>query len=131
MVWQGGAVEVAVAAAVEAVAGGAAAAGGDGVGAGEGGEGGLVAAASGVRPGDEGLGGGDRADAVFSEQAGGEVGDDLAQLCDVGFQFPLAVADGDREAAGLRLAHGGLTGRGAGAVAADDLLEPGSVDPPA
>jgi hypothetical protein len=73
-----GAVELAVAAAVESVADGLAGAGRDRGGAGEASEGGLVADPAGVRPGDDQLGGADRADAGLGEQGGCELADELS-----------------------------------------------------
>ena len=76
-----GAVELAVAAAAEAVPGGLAAGGGDGCDAGEAGEAGFGAEPAAVRPGDDQLGGDDRADAGLVEQRRCEcahVGEDLA-----------------------------------------------------
>jgi hypothetical protein len=65
-----GAVELAVAAAVEAVAGDLARAGGDGRGAAVAGEGGLVVEATAVRPGDQELGGRDRTNARLASSCG-------------------------------------------------------------
>src|SRR4051812_42773913 len=68
-----GAVERAVAAAVEPVAHGAAAAGLQRAGAGQRGERGVVAASTGVGEADDGLGGGDRADAAALGEPGSEI----------------------------------------------------------
>src|SRR5690606_21816600 len=70
------AVELAVAAAVEAVTGGESGAGGDGRDAGEAGERGFVAAAAGVGPGAQDGGRDDRADTELVEQVGSPVLDD-------------------------------------------------------
>jgi hypothetical protein len=75
-----GLVERAVAAAVETVAGGLAAGCLDGADAGEPGEGGVVAAAAGVGERDDGLSGGDRADAGPAGEVGGQVADDGVPL---------------------------------------------------
>src|SRR6476661_5325811 len=68
-----GAVERAVAAAVEPVAYGAPAAGLEGAGPGQGGERGVVAAAAGVGEADNRLGGANRADAMAVGQPGGQL----------------------------------------------------------
>jgi hypothetical protein len=69
----GGAVECPVAASVEPVASDLAAGGLDRPGAGEPGEGGVVAAASGVEERHDGLGGADRADAGAAGQPGSQL----------------------------------------------------------
>jgi hypothetical protein len=71
-----GAVERAVAAAVESVAYGAPAAGLQGAGPGQGGERGVVPAAAGVGEADNRLGGANRADAMAVGQPGGQLVDD-------------------------------------------------------
>jgi hypothetical protein len=77
-----GAVELAVAEAVEPVAVGAAGGDRDGRGAGEHAEGGFAVNASGVGPGQQDLGGGQGAEAGFGgDQAGGHVFDDPGDLC--------------------------------------------------
>ena len=75
-----GAVELAVAAAVEAVADGLAGAAGDRGCAGEARERGFGAESAGMRPGDEELGGGDRADAVVAKQLWRELLDEDGEL---------------------------------------------------
>ena len=73
------AVEASVTAAVETVPCGVARGGGDGVYAGEGGEGGLVAHATSMGPGDQDCGCGDGPDAGLLDEAGGRAGvDELA-----------------------------------------------------
>ena len=75
-----GAVELAVAAAVEAVADGLAGGGGDRGGAGEAGEGSLAGEPSVVRPGEHDLRGQERADAGLVEQLRSELAGELFDL---------------------------------------------------
>lgn len=90
-------VEGTVAAAAETVAHDAAAAGGNRAGAGQGGKGCFVAAAPNMRPGDQGLGGADRADAAPGQQFRGMGLDDLGELLVVSGQLTGGRDDGGRK----------------------------------
>jgi hypothetical protein len=108
-----GAVEVAVAAAVEPVTDDAAAAGGDRAGAGERGVCGIVAAAAGVGPGHDRLCGADWAHAAFGQQLRRQVGDQVGEMPLVIGEFSVDPADGEGEAAGLGAPDGVFAGLGA------------------
>ncbi len=97
----GGAVEVAVAAAVEPVTDDAAAARGDRTGAGERGVCGIVAAAARVRPGHDRLGGANWAYAAFGQQLRRQVGDEVGEVAFVIGEFSVDPTDREGEAAGL------------------------------
>ena len=107
-----GAVEVAVAAAVEPVTDDAAAAGGDRAGAGERGVCGIVAAAARVGPGQDRLGGADRAHAEFGQQLRRQVGDQVGEVAFVIGEFSVDPADGEGEAASLGAPDGVFAGFG-------------------
>jgi hypothetical protein len=95
----------AVAATVEAVPHGSSAAGLQRTDAAKRGEGGVVAASTGVGEGHDDLGGADRPDARAGSQSGGEVLDDGSQLRAVGPQRLPGVAERDRESADLGLSY--------------------------
>ena len=119
-----GAVEVAVAAAVEPVTDDAAATGGDRAGAGERGVGGIVAAAARVGPGHDRWCGADRAHAAFGQQLRRQVGDQLGEVALVIGEFLVDPADGESEAAGLGAPDGLFAGLVLTAAAAGDGSEP-------
>ena len=119
-----GAVEVAVAAAVEPVTDDAAAAGGDRAGAGERGVCGIVAAAARVGPGHDRLCGADRADAAFGQQLRRQVGDQVGEVAFVIGEFSVDPADGEGEPAGLGAPDGVFAGLVLTAAAARDGSEP-------
>ncbi|GEL18363.1 hypothetical protein PA7_22000 [Pseudonocardia asaccharolytica DSM 44247 = NBRC 16224] len=124
-----GAVELAVAGAVEPVPDRFAAAGRDGCDPGEGGEGGFVAQPAGVGPGHQELGGGDGTDAGQLEQAGTGRGDELFEFGFVfgglGFEHQRAAGHGaDRADGGAVL--DAVAGQGAQPGAAVKLLVGGA-----
>src|SRR4051794_11317428 len=123
-----GAVERAVAAAVEPVAHGAAAAGLQRAGAGQRGERGVVAASTGVGEADDGLGGGDRADAAALGEPGSEIVGDRLELGSVGPQGASGLAQGDGEAADLGVPYGLLAAGVAGFPSPCDGAEYGVVE---
>lgn len=116
-----GAVELAVAAAIESVADRLAGAGGDRGGAGESGEGGFAVQSSRVRPGEQDLGGACGTDPGLVEQLGRKLADERPDLARQLAFFTGELADpaGDRfereqEAAGAGSCFGRDAGRAAG-----------------
>lgn len=117
-----GAVESAIAAAVEPVADDLSGAGRDRGDAGEAGEGGLVFESAGVRPGDEDGGGADRTDAALFEQSWRQPFGERAELAleRGGFRgrcLDAARAEAEREQAGPQLGIADLVGAKRGAAA--------------
>jgi hypothetical protein len=119
------AVECAIAAAVEPVAYGSAAAGLQRAGAGQGGERGIVSAASGMGETHDRLGGGDRPEAPAVGQSRGEIVHDGLQLCPIGLERSTGVAHGQGETTDLSVAHGLLTAGVAGHSASGQAGENG------